>query len=155
MDGYEAYQIKPLIRFEKSFADIIKAHYRKDKKARNAFEELIESYIIQIQDNPTSDDISDKEAFPKGSYESEFEFRKIRFNCPGLRGQAKYGRFMYVVYKPKRLVYLMWIYTHAEFGQKNTRPPDEFLKEELKTIKRDIEDADNVKEDIKEADNSD
>ena len=150
MDGCEIYQIKPLTRFEISYKQLIKNHYRKDKRARDAFEELLDSYISQLQETPSSDDISENEGFPKGEYSEDFEFRKIRFNPPGLRGQAKYGRLMYVVYKPKCLVYLVWIYTHAEFGGKNkTRPPSDDLKQEFRLIKQDIEEM-NQKEEVKQ-----
>lgn len=151
MDGCEAYQIKPLTRFEISYKQIIKKHYRKDQRARDAFEEMVDSYISQLQETPSSNDISDDEGFPKGEYSQDFEFRKIRFSLPGLRGQAKYGRLMYVVYKPKCLVYLMWIYTHEEFGGKNKtnkRPPDPDLKREFNLIKEDIKDSNNFEEDI-------
>jgi len=92
-----------------------------------------------LREDPIYEVISDDEGFPKGSYRENLEFRKIRFSLPDLRGQARYGRLMYVVYEPQCTVYLMWIYTH---GTKNkTRPPDQDLKQEFSIIIKDLEET--------------
>ncbi|HLL44693.1 MAG TPA: hypothetical protein VK369_16200 [Segetibacter sp.] len=49
----------------------------------------------------------------------------------------------FTLHKSQRIVYLVWIYTHREFGRKNnTRPPDKDLQKEFDIIRQDIEDLD-------------
>jgi len=49
----------------------------------------------------------------------------------------------FTLHKSQRIVYLVWIYTHIEFGRKNnTRPPDKDLQKEFDIIRQDIEDLD-------------
>lgn len=136
MSGCEAYQIKPLEKFESSFEKLIKSHYRKNKRARNSFEELIESFIEELRNNPSSNSISEDEGFPKDCYKPEFQFRKIRFRMPELQGAAKFGRLMYVVHEAQRVVYLVWVYTHEEFAK---RPSDDELRRAFVAIQQEAE----------------
>jgi hypothetical protein len=47
------------------------------------------------------------------------------------------------VAQSQRIVYLVWIYAHIEFGRKNnTRPLDKDLQKELDIIRQNIEDLD-------------
>ncbi len=136
MTGCEAYQIEQLERFEISLEKLIKSHYRKNERARNSFLELVNDYISQLRENPSSNSFSEDEGFPKGTYQSDFKFRKIRFRAPELDGAAKKCRFMYVVNETKRVVYLLWIYTHEEF---RTRPSDDDLRREFVGIQQQTE----------------
>ncbi|MEH2382788.1 MAG: hypothetical protein V7K27_28535 [Nostoc sp.] len=136
MTGCEAYQIEPLEKFETSLEKLIRKHYRKNERARDSFEELVNGYISQLRENPSSNSFSDDENFPKGTYRTDFKFRKIRFRAPGLDGAAKKCRFMYVVNETKRVVYLFWIYTHTEYPQ---RPSDDELRREFIGIQQEAE----------------
>lgn len=136
MTGCEAYQIVPLQRFEISLKKLIKSHYRKNERARDSFLELVEDYIKKLRENPSSNSFSEDEGFPKGSYQSEFKFRKIKFRTPELDGAAGQCRFMYVVNEVKRIVYLVWIYTHEEFRK---RPSDDELRTEFVAIHQQAE----------------
>ncbi|MDZ8104711.1 MAG: hypothetical protein RM338_03685 [Nostoc sp. DedQUE12a] len=136
MTGCEAYRIEQLERFEISLEKLIKSHYRKNERARNSFLELVNDYISQLRENPSSNSFSEDEGFPKGTYQSDFKFRKIRFRAPELDGAAKKCRFMYVVNETKRVVYLLWIYTHEEF---RTRPSDDDLRREFVGIQQQTE----------------
>lgn len=145
MSGCENYQIRPLERFNSSYIRLIKNHYRRNARARNSFEKLIESYIEELRKNPSSNQISNDESFPKGCSNQVFQFRKIRFKAPELQGAARYGRLMYVVYEPRCVVYLVWVYTHEEFGTKNCqRPLDSDLRQEFTAIQEDIEQSANT-----------
>ncbi len=136
MTGCEAYRIEQLERFEISLEKLIKSHYRKNERARNSFLELVNDYISQLRENPSSNSFSEDEGFPKGTYQSDFKFRKIRFRAPELDGAAKKCRFMYVVNETKRVVYLLRIYTHEEF---RTRPSDDDLRREFVGIQQQTE----------------
>ena len=136
MSGCETYQIMRLKRFETSFKKLIKSHYRKNERARDSFLELVEDFIEQLQENPGSNSFSEDEGFPKGCYDQKFKFRKIKFKAPELDGAARYGRLMYVLNEPQRIVYLVWIYTHEEFSK---RPPDDDLRDEFVDIQKNAE----------------
>jgi len=51
----------------------------------------------------------------------EYEFRKLRFAMPGLKGASGQGRLMYLINSAQNLIVLIWIYTHEQFE----RRPDE------------------------------
>ncbi|KYC41659.1 hypothetical protein WA1_16580 [Scytonema hofmannii PCC 7110] len=132
MSGCITYQIKRLDKFESSFDKLVKAHYRKNKRARSSFENLIDYFIDELRKNP-SFELSDDENFPKGCNKIDFQFRKIRFNMPELQGAARYGRLMYIVHEPQHTVYLLWVYTHEEFRK---RPGDDELRREFNSIQQ-------------------
>lgn len=95
MSGCEIYQIKPLERFESSFKKVVKNRYRKNARARNAFNELISTLIDnELRKNPSSDAISQSEPFPKKCHDPNYQFRKIKFSMPELNGLAGCGRLM-------------------------------------------------------------
>lgn len=138
-NGSEVYQIRSLSRFDTSYKKLVKTHYQKGKKSKEdkeKFEDLIGDFIDKISEAPCSDQVSGREPFPnpgKNDNYSELIFRKIRFSVPGLEYGARYGRLMYVVHHNSRTVYLMWIYTHAEFSK---RPPDDEIKDSLKELNK-------------------
>ena len=78
MPGCEIYSIRPLPKFEISLVKLVKTHYKKNKRARDSFETLIQKYIETLAKDPFFDE-SDSENFPKGAYKPDFEFRKIPF----------------------------------------------------------------------------
>ena len=130
MPGCEIYSIRPLQKFEISLVKLVKTHYKKNKRARDSFETLIQKYIETLAKDPLFDE-SDSENFPKGAYKPDFEFRKIRFLMPELQGASRQGRFMYVVHQASCSVYPVWIYTHEEYPK---RPSDQELKEQFAII---------------------
>ncbi len=77
-NGSETYQIKHLNKFDKSYEDLIKKHYRKNKKAAQEFCDLIENFLADpaFLSNPSSSDFSDSLRFPSDTAEEGFEFRK-------------------------------------------------------------------------------
>jgi hypothetical protein len=134
--GCEAYQTRRLERFNITLKKLIKSHYRKNERARESFLELVEDYISQLRQNPSSNLFSEDEGFPKGTHTSDIKFRKIKFRTPELDGAAGQCRFMYVVHETRCIVYLLWIYTHEEHPK---RPPDSDLRAELLAIQQEIE----------------
>jgi hypothetical protein len=96
--------MRPLPKFKLSLIKLVKTHYKKNKRARDSFETLIQNYRETIATDPFCDD-SDSENFPKGAYKPDFEFRKIRFLMPELQGASRKGRFMYVVHQASCSVY--------------------------------------------------
>ena len=130
MPGCEIYSIRPLPKFEISLVKLVKTHYKKNKRARDSFETLIQNYGETLAKDPLFDD-SDSENFPKGAYKTDFEFRKIRFLMSELQGASRKGRFMYVVHQASCSVYPVWIYTHKEYPK---RPSDQELKEQFAII---------------------
>ena len=136
MDGSSNYQIVQLIRFEDSYRKLIKNHYKRDTKSRELFQSQINGFISKMLENPSSTDLSDDENFPKGAFVRGYNFRKIRFRMPGLDGSASLGRLMYVIFEEKKLIFPLWVYTHAEFPK---RPHDADLRQEFVLIKNYIE----------------
>ena len=65
MPGCEIYSIRPLQKFEISLVKLVKTHYKKNKRARDSFETLIQKYIETLAKDPLFDE-SDSENFPKG-----------------------------------------------------------------------------------------
>jgi hypothetical protein len=140
----DGYQIERLPKFERTLKDLIKKHYRRNKSDLQKFEELIENCLEnELKLDPCSDKASDSLPFPAGTAEQGFEFRKKRWrNLPGLKGAAKFGRLIFLVYHPLKIVYLIWIYTHEEFQEPNSQPPAKELKEQVKIAKSEIETID-------------
>lgn len=140
VNGSANYQIKRLAKFDTTYKALVKKHYRRDAKAKAEFEQLIEDFVSkELTVNPCSDSVSNPEPFPSDTSEQDFEFRKKRWRrLPGLRGAARFGRLLFVVYHPKRMVYLIWIYTHAEYQEPNSRPPDKELKVEVNLVKQEV-----------------
>jgi hypothetical protein len=122
--------MRPLPKFKLSLIRLVKTHYKKNKRARDSFETLIQNYGETLAKDPLFDD-SDSENFPKGAYKTDFEFRKIRFFMPELQGASRQSRFIYVVHQASCSVYPVWIYTHEEYPK---RPSDQELKEQFAII---------------------
>ena len=139
-NGSNNYQMKHSAKFETTFKTLIKNHYRRDIKSREKFIALVENYLEKdLKDNPCSDCVSDPEPFPGNTAEQGFEFRKKRWaRLPGLQGAARFGRLLFIVHKSKKIVCPLWIYTHAEFQEPKSRPPDKELAAEINCIKQDI-----------------
>jgi hypothetical protein len=86
------------------------------------------NYLAELENDPLSKDISDEEGSPDGIADEQYPLRKKRWrNLPGLEGVARFGRLIFVVCKVQKVVYLLWIYTHADHSDKKSRPSDKEL----------------------------
>jgi len=127
-NGCKNYQVKNLHKFETTYKDLLKNHYRKNQQDRSLFENMFSSYLENLENDPCSKEVSDKESFPNGTAEQGYFLRKKRWrNLPGLRGTARFGRLIFLVCDPKKVVYLIWIYTHADHSDQKSRPSDKDL----------------------------
>lgn len=136
-NGSNSYQVRRVPRFDRSYDALIKKHYRRNKKAKQEFEQIVKDFIKEVEDISCLDRISDLEPFPSKTAEAGFEFRKKRWRrLPGLEGSARFCRLIFLVCHPKKRLYLIWIYTHAEFSEPNSRPPDKDLRDEISFIKQ-------------------
>jgi hypothetical protein len=127
-DGCKNYQIRNLRKFEITYKNLIKTHYRKNKQDRALFEEMFLNYLDNLENDPLSEDTCPGEQFPNGTAEEGYYLRKKRWrNLPGLEGGARFGRLIFLVCKLQRVVYLLWIYTHADHSDQKSRPPDKEL----------------------------
>jgi hypothetical protein len=129
VDGCKNYQIKRLNKFETTYKALLKNHYHKNRQDLILFEKMFQSYLANLENDPCSKEFSDEEQFPNGTAEQGYFLRKKRWrNLPGLRGVARFGRLIFLVCNPKKVVYLMWIYTHADHSDKDSGPPDKALR---------------------------
>lgn len=134
-NGFQGYQIRRLKKFERTYELLIKSHYRRDKKSRGEFENLINSFIEELENSECPEELGEKEPFPNKTAQDDLDLRKKRWKkLPGLQGAARYGRLIFVVNKNLKIVYLVWIYTHAEYQEPKSRPPDKELMQELLNI---------------------
>ena len=128
MSGSAIYQIKRSTKFETSYSSLVKTHYRKNRQGIKDFEGNFKKYLKTLREDPYRD--SDREPFPANTYHSGFELRKKRWKrLPGLDGTARLGRLIFMIHESSKTVYLLWIYTHAEFEK---RPPASELSGEVK-----------------------
>lgn len=139
MAGSETYQIKRCQKFDSSYAHLVKRHYRRNKRELDKFEELIDEFVTGLATNPCPDD-SSRESFPGNSAGEGLELRKKRWQrLPGLQGSARYGRLFYIIDHIRKCVHLLWIYTHAEYGEPKSQPPQKELAREINIVKQEIQ----------------
>jgi hypothetical protein len=63
---------------------------------------------------------------------------------PNLQGAARFGRLIYLVCIPKKIVYLIWIFTHAEFQEPYSQPPAKDLAMEVESAMQESLNEQNV-----------
>ncbi|MEC4984700.1 MAG: hypothetical protein SAJ37_15890 [Oscillatoria sp. PMC 1068.18] len=126
--GLPAYQIKPVHKFERSYKELLKRHYKKSKKAQQLFQSKINQIVKDLSDDPFLLNSKSEPIPGKLNKLEEWEFRKYYFKMPNLQGASGQGRLIYLVNKNERMILLVWIYTHEEFAK---RPPDNILKQIL------------------------
>ena len=132
MTGSGNYQTKPLSNFSTSYKKLVKKHYRKNRKARQEFEELVKRFLELVRYQPMPpEDMGHREPWPTGAAREGFELWKLDFHMPSLSGQAGEGRLIYLLDEAGRAVYPVWIYTHHDFGG---RPPEKELARLLKGV---------------------
>lgn len=133
------YQVKRSQSFERTYDALIKKHYHKNRQALDKFKKLIEEYENDVAKSPCSPEVSNPEPYPHGTSEDGYELRKKRWTrLPGLDGSARFGRLIFLVYHPKKIIYFIWIYTHAQYSEPNSRPPDPELKNKIDSAKEEI-----------------
>lgn len=127
MSGCSQYSLVPTPNFRSSFESTIKTYYSTDSKNKQAFIDLVGSYLDLLQANPRRIQEARSESWPPGRKvaKSGLEFRKLRFLMPGLTKSAQRGRLMYLIHDGSCRVFLIWTYTHADFS---SRPPDADLR---------------------------
>lgn len=120
------FQIELSENFEKSYQNLIRDRYRKNRTAAEEFIKLVEQFINIIGDNPRPrPPFGHLEPWPKGSNYAGWELWKLEFKMPQLRGAVGQGRLIYLLNITAKKIVIMWIYTHAEFEK---RPPEKILK---------------------------
>lgn len=128
----ENYQVKAPPCFQRTLEKAL-AHYKKDP----AGQEELRIYLASIADlfctyPPKADASARFEPWPKGFTEetqSSWEFWKIRFSMPRLRGAKGQGRLMLLLSRQEKLILLVWLYTHEDF---EGRPPEKSLFQYLR-----------------------
>lgn len=109
-------------KFNSSLEQLLKAHYRRDKKAYRAFIDLLENFKKEVVENF---EIGAPMPFPCRDPINNCQLRKQRWQkLPGLSGGSKRGRLIYLVDTERKIITFVWIYTHEEF---KTQPPDREL----------------------------
>lgn len=127
MTSSGSFRTRRLGNFNRSYKSLIKGHYRKNRQAKEDFEKLIARYIGLLGKDPRPPHpFGSTEPWPKGTYREGWELWKLDFDMPGLGGAAKHGRLIYMIDREWQTVYLLWLYTHAEF---EGRPPEKSLKQ--------------------------
>ena len=121
MNGSLIRRIRRLPRFQRDIENLTKSHYRKNKKDRTSFLELVAKIIESLAVDPFPSRSRD-EPWPHGSAVGGWQFRKLEFPMPGLRGASGQGRLMYLASQEE--VVPFWLYTHEEFSG---RPSDSEL----------------------------
>ena len=126
MTNSGSFRTRRLENFNRSYKDLIKSHYRKNQKDRASFEERLSRYLSLLRSDPyPPPPFGRVEPWPKGGHREGWQLWKLDFDMPGLMGAAKHGRLIYLIDTEGFTIYLLWIYTHAEFPG---RPPEKSLK---------------------------
>lgn len=121
MNGSPIRQIRPVAKFTRDIDKLEKSHYRKNKKDAAAFRERIAGIVAQLAVDPHPVH-SREEPWPASVADPGWEFRKIEFPMPGLRGASGEGRLMYLVSDEE--IVPCRVYTHEEY---TGRPPHDDL----------------------------
>lgn len=130
MTGSPTFRISPSDKFTRSYKELRKRYYKGDK-AKQTFQDWITQIVTNLSTNPQMPGTF-LESWPRGMGQpEEWEFRKLYFDMPNLRGASGEGRLMYLVNRNQNLIKLVWIYTHEEFEK---RPPDKNLKQLLQEL---------------------
>ena len=122
MSETDKYSIRYSTEYERHLTALLKAHYKRDKKSGQAFLKGLNSLIAHLEYEPLA--IGDQEPWPHGTHQEGWDLRKMRFKMPGLHGQAREGRFVYLVDFGGRVVVPLMAYTHKQY----TGRPDAQLR---------------------------
>jgi hypothetical protein len=133
--GSSGLKIIPSTNFRRTLNKVHKKRYKKNPNGKKLFDEELGDLVEKLADNHVQRG-SRPEPWPAGSYDPEWDFRKIDINLPQQSGAAEQGRLMYLVSNEQQVLVLLWIYTHADF---EGRPPDKDIRELLNDLKRHAE----------------
>lgn len=128
MTGSGTYQIKRCPKFDRTYGQLIRKYYRRDQSSRLAFEELLQVKIDNLRQDTCPTD-STHQPWPRSrSPGKDWNFRKLRFDIPGLQGASRRCRLIYLINESATTVHLMWIYTHQDYRK---QPPDSQIYSEV------------------------
>lgn len=116
MSETDKYSIRPSTSYERHLTTLLKAHYKRDKKSGQEFLKLLNSIFTLLEHEPLA--VGDRERWPRGTYQEGWDLRKVRFNMPGLHGQAREGRFVYLVNPEECVVVPLIPYTHKQYASR-------------------------------------
>lgn len=126
MTGSPTFSTILTTNFERSLKKLIKRY--KGTRDRQACGQFIAQMLKDLCQEPRPSNSAIEPLPGKTSLPQEFEFRKLRFNMPGLKGASGQGRLMYLLNFGQSILVILWIYTHEEFEK---RPEDKSLKDSL------------------------
>ena len=75
-----------------------------------------------------------REPFNSQVFLEHWDFRKLYFTCPRLKGASALGGIVYVIDESNSTVFLMTVYNHQQYAK---RPPDAVLKAMFQSLKYD------------------
>jgi|JI8StandDraft_2_1071088.scaffolds.fasta_scaffold05798_4 hypothetical protein len=123
--GSPPYKVVPSAGFQRDLRDLKKSY--KGQNERSAFEAQVLGLLqgLTIEPRPAE---SRWEPWPGQTLAGDLEFRKLVFVLHNRQGAKGQGRLMYLVDDPRRLICLVYLYTHADFVK---RPPDRQIRDRL------------------------
>lgn len=122
MSETDKYSIRYSTSYEGHLTALLKKHYKQNKKALEDFRGLLDGLVTHLECDPLA--LGDQEPWPHGTYQEGWDLRKVRFKMPGLLGQAREGRFVYLIDLRARVVVPLIPYTHKQYAKR----PDAQLK---------------------------
>lgn len=117
MNGSDSYRIVRSKKFERDYDSFIKRHYRKDKRSRRAFEELVDATLDRLRNGPDLQQDFAMTRVRDGEKDPNFtdRFYKVSWRrLPGIRGLAGCGRLIYAVNETEKTVTIACLYSHDE-----------------------------------------
>ncbi len=97
MSSSGSFQTRRLEKFNRTYGSLIKTHYRKNRRDREAFEKQLARYLSLLRSDPRPPaPFGRRERWPQGSYREGWELWKLDFDMPGLGGEARHGRLIYM-----------------------------------------------------------
>jgi len=130
VSGSKAYSVKRTPKFERTLRELIRSAYPKSDPPEKLVRALSLTFDL-LQSDPRIEPLCRREPSKGLDVPSGCELWKMRFDLPGTRGSLQAARFIYLLCETKRLVVLVWAYSHKQF---EGRPPHRDLKKALKAI---------------------
>lgn len=121
-NGSPIYDVSLSSKFVRSIK-LLKKKY-KSKRETKTFVDAISTIIDNLSHNPQPKD-SRREPWPSNLSYTDWKLCKLAFSLPRRDGAVGQGRLIYLVNNQRRVIHLLWPYTHEEYKK---RPPDKELK---------------------------
>jgi hypothetical protein len=118
----DKYSIRYSTSYESHLRTLLKIHYKKNQQALEQFRGFFNELTTILESEPRK--AGDPEPWPRGTYQEGWDLRKVRFKMPGLGGEAREGRFVYLIECETRTVVPLVPYTHKQYSGR----PDALLK---------------------------